>query len=64
MEFKKNLLASSIGKDKIILVLFCLLMFSSGCFDDHGEIPEEQKFSESDNNKSKKCGGDDAKSFA
>ena len=53
MEFKKNLLASSIGKDRIILVLFCLLMFSSGCFDDHVEIPEEQKSSESDNNKSK-----------
>jgi chromosome segregation ATPase len=54
MEFKKNLLTSSIGKDKIISVLFCLLMFSSGCFDDLGKISEEQRSSESDNNKSKK----------
>jgi hypothetical protein len=54
MEFKKNLLASSIGKDKIILVLFYLFMFSSGCFDDHDKIHEEQKSSELDSNKSKK----------
>jgi hypothetical protein len=54
MEFKKNLRASGIEKKTIISVLFCLLMFSSGCFDDLGAISEEQKSSESDNNKSKK----------
>ena len=64
MEFKKNLPTSSIRKYKIILVLFCLWMFPSGCFEDSGKMTEEQKSSESDNNKSKKCGGDDAKSFA
>ena len=52
MESKKNLLASSTGKDKIILVLFCLLMFSSGCFDDSGKMTEE-KTPSAEGNKSK-----------
>ena len=54
MEFKKNLPTSSIRKYKIISVLFCLWMFPSGCFEDSGKMTEEQKSSESDNNKSKK----------
>ena len=52
MKSKKNLLASSTGKDKIILVLFCLLMFSSGCFDDSGQMTEE-KTPSAEGNKSK-----------
>jgi len=54
MESQKNLLANSIGKEKIILVLFYLLIFSGGCFEDHDQIHEEQKSSELDSNKSKK----------
>ena len=49
MKFKESLLTSSLGKDKIIPVIFCLLMFLSGCFED-----EDKKPSETDNNKSKK----------
>ncbi len=52
MQFKENLSASGIGKNKIILVLFCLLIFSSGCFEDSGKMTEE-KTPSAEGNKSK-----------
>ena len=54
MKFKEPFLTSGIGKEKIIPMIFCLLMFLSGCFEDADKTTEEKKPSETDNNKSKK----------
>ena len=53
MKLKGLLPSSRFRKDKTTLAFFCLLMFLSGCFEDHGKKSEKKKPSGSDNNKSR-----------